>query len=324
MTGMNPRPGIRGTPFLPRAASDLLLGLALSCVVALAPTQLAAQAPPSTDIWLAPLTVTPQGVRIGEARNITSREGYDNQPSFTPDGRAVLYTAAVDGQTDIFRYDVASGQTTRVTNTPESEYSPTVMPGGARFSVIRVEADSTQRLWSFEMDGSDPRLVLERVKPVGYHAWLDASTLALFVLGEPATLQLATLPETTPKVVARDIGRALVTAPGGSGVGFTQGARGAPLRVMIADPTGSAIANSRLLPRGADYFVWLPDRSLLSIGENRLQHCALYAQRDPCWTTVAELAPLGAREGSRLAISADAKWIAFVGVPGGIPVTKEP
>ena len=32
--------------------------------------------------------------------------------------------------------------------------------GGTRFSVIRVERDSTQRLWSFALDGSDPQLML--------------------------------------------------------------------------------------------------------------------------------------------------------------------
>ena len=43
----------------------------------------------------------------------------------------------------------------RVTNTPESEYSPTVTPDGAHISVIRVEADGTQRLWRFTLDGRD-------------------------------------------------------------------------------------------------------------------------------------------------------------------------
>ena len=84
-----------------------------------------AAAPPDTEIFLAPLTpgATP---RVGAPVNITRSPGYDNQPSFTPDGRAILFTSMRGGtQTDIYRYDVASGETARVTNTPESEYSPT-------------------------------------------------------------------------------------------------------------------------------------------------------------------------------------------------------
>ena len=37
----------------------------------------------------------------------------------------------------------------QVTNTPEAEYSPTVTPDRRHISVIRVEADGTQRLWRF-------------------------------------------------------------------------------------------------------------------------------------------------------------------------------
>ena len=95
-------------------------------------------------------------------------------------------------------------RSTRVTNTPESEYSPTVTPDGAHISVIRVEADGTQRLWRFTLDGRSPELVLTDVKPVGYHAWVDDHTLALFVLGSPATLQLADTRDRTRRQLLRD------------------------------------------------------------------------------------------------------------------------
>ena len=161
------------------------LVLALLAAVQAAP-------PPDTEIFLAPLS-TGAGAPVGTPVNVTNSPGYDNQPSFTPDGAAILFTSIRGGgtQTDIYRYDVASAATTRVTNTPESEYSPTVTPDGAHISVIRVEADGTQRLWRFTIDGRAPELVLTDVKPVGYHAWADDRTLALFVLGSPATLQIA-------------------------------------------------------------------------------------------------------------------------------------
>src|SRR5690349_17822283 len=83
--------------------------------------------PPSTDIYLAPLRQ--QGGRwlVGAPVNITNRPGYDNQPSFTPDSRSVLFTSVRgDGQADIYRYDRRTRSTSRLTNTPESEYSATV------------------------------------------------------------------------------------------------------------------------------------------------------------------------------------------------------
>src|SRR3954454_139280 len=123
-----------------------------AALLALAPTAFSQQpasrtdaAPPDTEIFLAPLTSADGRPAVGAPENITNTPGYDNQPSFTPDGGAVLFTSARGGkQTDIYRYDISTRRTARVTNTPESEYSPTVTPDRQHISVIRVEADQTQ------------------------------------------------------------------------------------------------------------------------------------------------------------------------------------
>src|SRR5438552_3124197 len=171
---------------------------------------LAAQAPPGTDIYVAPLSRSGSALRVGTPVNLTARPGYDNQPAFSPDGRSLYYTSARNGQTDIYRYDFDAARLVQVTATPESEYSPTVMPGGKRISVIRVERDSTQRLWSFTLDGSYPRLVLDSLRPIGYQLWLSADTVFVFVLGNPATLRRAELTRGTADILARDIGRTLL------------------------------------------------------------------------------------------------------------------
>src|SRR6266540_2471943 len=150
------------------------------------------QGPPATDIYLAGLRVARGRVTVDAPVNVTARPGYDNQPFFLPDGRAFLYTSIrEDSQADTYRYDLERGRSVRLTTTRESEYSPTPLPDGNGFSVVRVEADSTQRLWAFDGDGTRPRPVLDSINPVGYFAWGDAHTLALFVLGTPPTLQIA-------------------------------------------------------------------------------------------------------------------------------------
>jgi hypothetical protein len=65
----------------------------------------------------------------------------------------------------------------------------------------------------------------DNVKPVGYHAWADDHTLALFVLGQPATLQIADTRTGTARVIARDIGRSIQRIPGStpvSSISFVQ------------------------------------------------------------------------------------------------------
>src|SRR5512142_3166495 len=105
-----------------------MMKIAIAALAVFAATASAQSSPPGTDIYLAPLTVAAGRIGVGTAVNITNRTGYDNQPSFTPDGASILYTSVrEDGQADIWRYDLRDRSTHQVTHTPESEYSPTVM-----------------------------------------------------------------------------------------------------------------------------------------------------------------------------------------------------
>jgi hypothetical protein len=286
--------------------------LGVACTATLGGSAFAQAGVPSTDIYLAPLSLEHGRPVVGAPVNITHRDGYDNQPSFTPDGRALLYTSIRgDGQADTYRYDLATRATSRVTNTTESEYSPTVMPGGKRFSVIRVEADSTQRLWSFAMDGSDPRVVLADIKPVGYHLWLDDHRLALFVLGDPNALVLADTRTGRADTLARDIGRSLARVPGEAAFTYVQhDSTGWDLRrVDLADAVSPIIRHIAALPPRADYVVWLTPYIVVTASGARL----LVLGADRTWRTVSDMRPLHAA--SRLAVSADGKWLAVVAEP---------
>ena len=62
----------------------------------------------STDIYLAPLSLQNGRPVVGTPVNVTNRPGYDNQPSFTPDSKSILYTSTrKDGQSDIYKIDIA-------------------------------------------------------------------------------------------------------------------------------------------------------------------------------------------------------------------------
>jgi dipeptidyl aminopeptidase/acylaminoacyl peptidase len=279
-----------------------------------------AQSPPSTDIYLAPLSMKNGTPAVGIPVNITNRPGYDNQPSFTPDGKAILFTSTHDdGQSDIYRYDVAARTISRVTHTPESEYSALVMPGGKRFSVIRVERDSAQRLWSFAIDGSDPRLVIKGLKPVGYHTWIDANNLALFVLGRPNALVHSDLRTGKSDTLLRDIGRSLATersptnrrAAKAPAFYFTHRVDSASMLSTIRLPGGRP--NDLIaMPVGAQDFALIgPGVVLTSLNTTLL----VWRAGDDAWTEIADLSAAGLTKISRLAVSPDGKWLAIVAEP---------
>ena len=285
---------VRGTATVP-----ILLALA----VLAAPVD--AQAP--TDIYL--LTLGRADGRLvvtGEPTAVTDRPGYDNQPHFTPDG-ALLYTSIRAGQADTYRYDPETGETERVTRTPESEYSPTPIPGSERFSAVRVEADSTQRLWSFAADGTAPRLVLEDVEPVGYHAWAG-HRVALYVLGDPPTLRVADPSTGGVRVVAQNIGRAVQTAPGGRAISYSQnlGSGWVIRELRVSDGRVRSLA-PMLGPD--EYHAWTPAGELLTAHGTEVFQ--LNETTDD-WRPLADVGRHGLGSVTRLAVSPDGSTLAVV------------
>lgn len=290
--------------------------LSANAIAASAPVA-GAQAP-NTDIFLAPLTRAGAALVVGPALNVTDRAGYDNQPSFVPDSRAILYTVVdSSGQADIWRYDIASRRRTRVTATLESEYSATVMPGGARFSVIRVERDSAQRLWSFALDGSDPRLLLAALKPVGYHAWLDSMRLVTYVLGTPSTLHLVSRDGTVDEVRARDIGRAVHRVPTRDAYTFTQRDSARALWIMSQAIAGGPAERIVAAAPDNEFHAWTPSGELLTVSRGVLQRWNGQRGDQSAWIPLADLTRNGVKNVSRLAVSPDGRWLAFVAEPTG-------
>ena len=282
----------------------LVLGVVLSAAAG-------AQQRPSSEIFLAPFSIKNGAPVVGKPVNVTVHPGYNNQPSFMPDSRAMLFTSDRDGgQTDIYRLDLSSRAVTRLTSTQESEYSATVMPGGKRFSVIRVEQDNTQRLWSFAMDGSDPKLVIEALKPVGYHAWIDDEDLALFVLGSPNALVHTDTRTQKSDTLTRDIGRSLLPLPGKRGFSFVQRIDSNFVARWMEWPS-KRWADIVAMPKGAQDLAWV-NADMLITGTGTQLFVWKSGRAPITWTPVGDFAGAGLADISRLAISPDGKWIAIV------------
>ncbi|HKB13028.1 MAG TPA: hypothetical protein VKD69_20330, partial [Vicinamibacterales bacterium] len=292
--------------------SRILVATAVALAASQSPPPGPAAIPaPDTDIFLA--SFSPRGQpAVSRASNITHTAGYDNQPSFSPDGASIFFTSNRGAtQTDIYRYDIGSETTTRVTDTPEGEYSPTVTPDGQHLSVVRVEADGTQRLWRFTLQGTQPELVLERVKPVGYHAWADDHTLALFVLGQPATLQLADARSGAAVEVARGINRSIQRVPRSGTISFVDKDEDGSLMVRELDPKTRAVTTIVAAVAGAKEadLAWTPDGRLLMAEKDVLYG---YTRDASAWTRLADLAALGMHGVTRLAVSPKGDRIAIV------------
>lgn len=186
----------------------------------------AAEAPPGMDIHIHTLSWADGVPSLGGHANGVMRPGYDNQPFFTPDGSAMLYSAGMETDTDILSLDLATGETTNLTNTPvESEYSPRYLPDGSGISYIhQAEGGYGGQVYRAALDGSAPQAAFE-YGPLGYYVFSQSmDQVVVFALGEESnTLQHIDLGggEETATLISDQQGRAITPALTGNGVFYT-------------------------------------------------------------------------------------------------------
>jgi len=290
------------------------------CILALTITgSLTAQRLPHHDVLLFSLTQKTDSVwQLGAARFLTvfNTKGYNNQPAFFSNSEIYLTAQTTDDttQTDIWSLDLGSLTRTRVTATDQtSEYSPAIMPGGKRWSAVRVEEDGSQRLWSFPLDRSDNgRVEFPRLLNVGYHCWLRDTLAAFFIVGEnnaPHILQLVGTKAQRPQRIASNIGRCLLKTPGGL-LAFVQKATEQTWFLKTYDLKKQAADIVLKMPAGSEDFALLPDGAYLTgIGPKLFQY---HPRRDVDWREVADLSKYGVKTITRLAASKDGKLAVVV------------
>jgi hypothetical protein len=275
--------------------------------------------PPSNDIYIVDIKrhhdykTRTDTLRFGEPKKITDFVGYNNQPFFMPDGQTILYTSQRNKQTDIYAYDIRTGQNRQITNTPESEYSPTLMSDRKNISVVRVESDGkTQRLWKFPLAGGAPSLVVEDVKGVGYHLWIDDHTLALFIVGsgKPNYLELYDTRTGKSEFITENPGRVLRRIPNRNEFSFVHKISNDQWDLKAFDLRTHTSASLIDTLKGSEDYAWLPGGELLMGKDSKLfMVTPLSGQK---WSQADDFAVAGLQGISRIAVSPKGDWLAMV------------
>ena len=79
-------------------------------------------------------------------------------PRYAPNGRTVVYSEASDGNTDIYRLDIASGERQRLTSAPSIETAPSFSPDGSRI-VFESDRSGNQQLYVMNAGGGEPERI---------------------------------------------------------------------------------------------------------------------------------------------------------------------
>ncbi len=269
-------------------------------------SQASAQDLPQTQVWLSKI----EHEVPSDPQLISAIDRYNNQPMFSPDGSFVYFTAEqADGQTDIARYEIEKELLSLLNNSPESEYSPTPIPGRNAVSVIRVEPpEQIQRLWSISLAGDDSELLMPNVEPVGYHSWINGSTVAVFILGDSFSLHSATIGDQPSELLADNIGRTIRKHPESGWILFVD-KNSEPWSIASIGIDGTRQYEvMRLFPDVEDFEVDQKGRYWMGSGSK------LYRSNESItgWDLMADFQTFAINNITRLASSPDGSYLAIV------------
>lgn len=94
----------------------------------------------------------------GDGRPLTTVPN-DNRPTWTPDGRAVVFMSGErHGNMELYRVDVNGGNVTRLTNNPALDGLPTVSPDG-NWVAFLSNPNGRWEIWAVPIDGGQAQLV---------------------------------------------------------------------------------------------------------------------------------------------------------------------
>lgn len=233
---------------------------------------------------------TPAGLREqlairegGELRLLTPPRGRARNPSWSPDGRWLVFESDLDGFSDVYRVARDGSGLTRLTDAPEGNFEPAVSPSGAEI-VFASSRDQQAEVYRMAADGADPVRVPASPRDEWRPRWApDGSAVA---------------------VLSNERGRdeLYVMRPDGSARQRLNASRadGGALEVLEGEPAwapdASALAYTTRDREGATR-VWTVD---LATGAHRALTAPDARSAGPAW-------------------SPDGRWIAFVSERDGDP-----
>ncbi len=140
----------------------------------------------------------------GNFRQIVDSDYDDRDPSFTPDGKSIVFSSDRSGIFNLYRVDIETGNCTRITNVVGGAFQPVVSPDGASiaysgydtagFSIYITENTPLANETLFDINSrrdktkpASPSIVSFSYEPVPYSVKLNRALIIPMILGEELT-----------------------------------------------------------------------------------------------------------------------------------------
>ncbi|MBL7794132.1 MAG: hypothetical protein JNK77_17515 [Saprospiraceae bacterium] len=237
--------------------------------------------------------------------------GYNNQPAFFSNNELYITVQMYgDDQTDLYVLDLDKKTKTKVTETPDGEFSASRVPDYYSFSAIRQEIngrDTLLRLWQFPIDRlTNGKPVFKYLKDIGYYHWLDAQRVVVFGLDKGNYLAICDTRTDDVSPFATNVGRCFMRMPNGN-LAYVQKSTSGDWLLMEKFLSRSGGESKKIINTltGCEDFAVLPDGSFLMGRGSKLYKYDRYSDQD--WEEIADLRYYGIKNITRLAVSNDFK-----------------
>ena len=116
---------------------------------------------------------------VGRRQLETAQGEMAFSPRFSKDGSQVIYSLANGGNTDIYRSDLNSGASSRLTDAPSIETAPSFSPDGSQI-VFESDRSGSQQLYIMSSGGGEPRRISFGEGRYGTPVWSPRGDLVAF------------------------------------------------------------------------------------------------------------------------------------------------
>lgn len=275
---------------------------------------------PASNIYLFDLEqVSDSNFKFNNPQYLTSfnPNGYNNHPYFFSDSE--LYISVQQpgmAQPDLYALNLEEKTKTKVTETPDGEFSPKPMENSYFFSAVRQEThgrDTILRLWQFPIDRTtNGKPVFKYVQGIGYYQWLNSYQIAVFIV-EPNNnyLGIADIRSDEVTPLATNPGRSFAKLPNENLAFIQQSPNSSVSLIMEYNLFQRGASPQKIIETlpGSQDFALLPDGTFIMARGSKLFKFNRFI--DENWIEIADLRYYDIRNITRLAIS-DSYKIAIV------------
>lgn len=266
---------------------------------------------PGTEIFLFDFEAHGGTFKLSAPRNISEHIGYDNQPYFHPTLPLLYYVSAdTSGNTDIVEFNYETRNKRKLQATSEREYSPQTTPDSKFISCIIQRENGAQDLGKYPIEGGTATVLINDLT-VGYHAWVDHSSVAVFALPQPFTLHLINFTTKKDSIIANSIGRSLHKVPGKNALSFVQKVDDEKWEIRKFDAAQKKISTIvKSISSKEHDMAWTSDGKIIMSNENKMFFYDTSINED--WREIVIQATIPLNIITRLAVNSKGDKMALV------------